>query len=241
MAKQDLLMHTGHRERLREKFVSGHASPAEEIELLLTYVIPRRDVRVLSRRLIEKFGTAYNVLLAKPEDVMAIPGIGPGAITFFNLLRSIVSQGYKKHMVDSTVFCDTHHLIEYCRMNCMNKPYEHLHVMYLDIEGRLIEDELHSIGDIDYAGAYERKIVAKALMNGTVHIVLYHNHPVGGQTVYSTDDLDFTIRLGRMLLVHNIKIYDHFIVNEYGEVYAMRANGALGELDKYQADLSRSK
>ena len=79
------------------------------------------------------------------------------------------------------------------------------------------------------------------LSNGTARIVLYHNHPVGGNTVYSQDDLDFTLRLGNMLLLHGITIYEHFIINEYGEVYGMRANGVLSELDKRQAELMRSK
>ena len=149
MAKQDPLMHAGHRERLRAKFASGHASSDDEMELLLTYIIQRRDVRVLARTLMAKFGSAYNVLLAKPDELKSVAGVGPNTIMFFDLLRSIVAKGYKKHMVDATVFADTHRLIEYCRMECMDKPFEHLHVMYLDVEGRLLEDELHSVGDID--------------------------------------------------------------------------------------------
>ena len=35
--------------------------------------------------------------------------------------------------------------------------------------------------------------------------------------------------------------FNHFIINEYGEVYGMRANGVLGELDRRQAELMRSK
>ena len=41
----------GHRARLRKKFLDGQLAEYEMLELLLTYVIPRRDVRMLSRQL----------------------------------------------------------------------------------------------------------------------------------------------------------------------------------------------
>ena len=45
----------GHRARLRKKFTDGQLADYEILELLLTYAIPRRDVRNLSRQLYKKY------------------------------------------------------------------------------------------------------------------------------------------------------------------------------------------
>ena len=49
-------LQSGHRARLREKFLAGQLAEYEILELLLTYAIPRRDVRVLARQLYKKYG-----------------------------------------------------------------------------------------------------------------------------------------------------------------------------------------
>ena len=55
MAKSDELFHVGHRERLKEKLLNGQLADYEKLELLLTYAIPRRDVKPLARKLIAHF------------------------------------------------------------------------------------------------------------------------------------------------------------------------------------------
>ena len=56
---KDLNFHTGHRERMRRKFLDDKLADYELLELLLGYAIPRRDVRPLARGLVEKFGGGY--------------------------------------------------------------------------------------------------------------------------------------------------------------------------------------
>ena len=59
----------GHRERLRRRFMkSGNdALPDYELlELLLTFAIPRRDVKPLAKKLLHRFGNLKGVLDAGP-------------------------------------------------------------------------------------------------------------------------------------------------------------------------------
>ena len=58
----------GHRERLRKRFDEGGADALpdyELLELLLCQALPRRDVKPLAKRLIERFGTIGGVLGAE--------------------------------------------------------------------------------------------------------------------------------------------------------------------------------
>ena len=69
---------TGHRERLRERFLHGAASSRTDqalLELLLTYSIPQRDVFPLAKSLLAKFGTLEKVLAADPKALCEVAGI----------------------------------------------------------------------------------------------------------------------------------------------------------------------
>lgn len=234
MPKSDLLMRAGHRERLRKKFEAGNASDADEIELLLTYIIQRRDVRIPSRLLMEKFETAYNAMMATPEELNKIDGVGPGVIMFFKLLRSIVSKGYKESNKEHTLYGCDKRLRDYCRLELMHKTTEEMRVMYLDDIGRVLHEEINDIGTVNQSNVYPDKILARALMCGAVRVVLFHNHPVGDSTP-SEADIKTTMNLGRMLLQHKICLYDHLIVDSFGTVSSMRTMGHLLELDHIQA------
>lgn len=230
MQKSDPLMRAGHRERLRQKFDAGNASDADEMELLLTYVIQRRDVRVPSRKLIEKFETAYNAMLANPDELKSMPGVGDGVVTFFKLLRSIVLKGYKKLNQEQSLYANDAALQNYCRIQLANKPTEEMHVMYLDNFGRVLYEEINDIGTVNQSNVYPDKILARALITGAVRIVLFHNHPVGDCSP-SKADIQTTQKLGEILVAHKIQLYDHLILDNYGNMFSMRASHHFVELD----------
>ena len=50
----------GHRDRLRRKYLENSANLVydyEVLELLLTYAIPRKDVKPIAKELLERFGS----------------------------------------------------------------------------------------------------------------------------------------------------------------------------------------
>lgn len=236
MAKSDPLMRAGHRERLRKKFEAGKASDDDEMELLLTYIIQRRDVRVPARLLMNKFGSAYNTMLAKAEDIKSVPGAGDGVATFFKLLHSIVAKGYRERDRKESLIVNSARMHEYCRMNLANKPTEEMHVMYLDNSGRLLHCELNDIGTVNQSNLYPDKILARALMTGATRIVLFHNHPVG-DCAASEADIKTTLDLGNMLLPHGIIIQEHLIIDAFDMIYSMRNAHALDPLDMLAAQM----
>ena len=237
MPKSDPLMRAGHRERLRKKFEAGKTSDAEEMELLLTYVIRRRDVRVPSRKLTEKFDTAYNAMIANPDDIKSVPGVGDAVATFFKLLHSIVARGYYERDKKESVFMTLDRLKDYCRMHLANKPTEEMRVMYLDTKGRVLCEEINDIGTANQSNVYPDKILARALLTGAASVVLFHNHPVGTCDA-SEADRDMTLELGKMLLQHKIRIYDHLIIDNFGQIYSMRTSAHMLELDLEEARMA---
>lgn len=229
MTKQEDLqsLQTGHRARLRKKFLDGQLAEYEILELLLTYAIPRRDVRVLSRQLYKKYGTIPNLLAAPMESLTENEGIKENTATFFKLLHKLTELEYKSVLDTSPIFHNYEKLENYCKILLSGKSVEEFHVLYLDRQYKLIKDEKHSSGTIDWAAVYVREIVKQALDLNAHSIVMLHNHP-SGYTSFSQQDIEITQDLENALQKLGISLYDHLLVS--GDVIYSARNMHL--LDK---------
>lgn len=71
---------TGHRERLRlrmeEKGFYG-IKPHEQIEILLYYALPQKDLSDVARNIIARFDNIRGFIDADPDDIRAVPGMTP--------------------------------------------------------------------------------------------------------------------------------------------------------------------
>ena len=212
--------YAGHRERLRAKFLDGKLTDYEKLELLLAYVIPRRDVRPLSRSLIKQFGGVYQVFTASVNELTACKGVGKNTAIFIKLVHEIMTVNYKYQMRETPIFHDEKILHNYCRMVLGNKPVEELHILYLDKYLQLISDELHTTGTINSSGVYPREIAKRALELNARSVVMVHNHP-GSNDSHSMADLEITQKVKSVLAGLDIDFYDHLVVAN-DSVYSAR-------------------
>ena len=217
----------GHRERLRKKFLEGQLTEYEILELLLTYVIPRRDVRTLARQLYKKYGNIHKLMAAPFESLIENEGIKENSAVFFKLIYYLMQLEYKVAFDDRPIFHNYEKLENYCKLLMSEKTIEEFHVFYLDARYKLIKDELHSSGTVNWAAVYVREIVKKALDLNAGSVVLLHNHP-SGYTSFSTQDMEITQELENALEKLNINLYDHLLVS--GEIIYSARNMHL--LDK---------
>jgi len=85
---------TGHRQRLRERFLAGEVESRSDemlLELLLSFSITRKDVRPLAKELIQIFGSLYQVLSASPDELSKVKGIGQSSIALLKAIDFIQS------------------------------------------------------------------------------------------------------------------------------------------------------
>lgn len=210
----------GHRTRLREKFLDGKFTEAELLELLLTYAIPRIDVKPIVRELLKKFRGTREILIAPLEKLMAIPGLGANTAIFIKAVHESMLIGFKSHMASVPVFHDLYVLESYCQTLLANKATEEFHVLYLDSGYKLIEDHLHSNGTIDWSAVYPREVVKRAITLNAKIAILIHNHPSGNSS-FSNEDIKITHEIRDMLKVMDVTLFDHFLVAN-GLVYSAR-------------------
>ncbi len=80
---------TGHRERLRQQFLShsGEMSETKVLELLLTFAIPRRDVAPLANALINRFDNVANILAASYDQLIDLPDVGEQTALLLKIIQ----------------------------------------------------------------------------------------------------------------------------------------------------------
>ena len=215
----------GHRQRLREKFEQYEQDAFldyELLELILTYSIPRRDVKPIAKELLNRFHSFPGVMDAQPEDLEQVPGLGQNSITLLKLIRS-ANVRYLARTLESLPLLDSPQLFaDYARMKLGDRNNEVTLIFYLNTQNRLIRCDTLSAGTVDAVNIYPSEVARNALLCGAQSIVICHNHP-GGSFVPSRDDDSVTFDIRNALSPLGIVLLDHVIVSRFG-FYSYRAH-----------------
>lgn len=96
----------GHRKRLKEKYMkSGYDAfhEYEILEILLTYSIPRKDVKPIAKKLLEVFGSTGKIFGADIKELIKVEGIGESSAVFLKLMGDIAKNSYKENLKDNDI------------------------------------------------------------------------------------------------------------------------------------------
>ena len=137
-------LHSGHRKRMLEKFLTKGIDCFEEheiLEILLFSIFTRCNTNEISHRLIDKFGSLTNVLSASKNDLMTVSGVGENAAAyicflgdFFNKYR--IESAEKRKRLNSP-----EKLAEYAKTLFTNSAEETTYIVLLDRSLCLIGSE----------------------------------------------------------------------------------------------------
>jgi DNA repair protein RadC len=228
---------SGHRSRLRERALKGgvEALPDYELlEILLFRCIPRRDVKPLAKKLLERFGSLSAALSAPVEALLQVRTVDSQgrrlSLTSESALdlrllheaaRRIGLEPLRKRCVISSWSA----LQAYVRTTLAHEPRERFHVLFLDRKNQLIADETLGQGTVDHAPVYPREVVRRALELGSSALILVHNHPSGDPTP-SSADAEMTRQIVDAAKALNITIHDHLVVGRDGTA-SLKALGLM--------------
>jgi DNA repair protein RadC len=218
LAETEPDFHSGHRQRLKERFLTGgpDALPDYELlELLLFSAIPRRDTKPLAKQLLERFGSYAEVINASPERLREVKGVGDAAVTQIKLVRAAALRLMRGSIMQRPVLSSWTAVLEYCRAAMGFDDREAFRILFLDKKNRLIADEVQQRGTVDHTPVYVREVVKRALEVSASAIILVHNHPSGDPTP-SRADIDMTRQIVEAAKPLGIAIHDHVIVGRQG-------------------------
>lgn len=204
----------GHRQRLRERFNTsglGAFEDHEVLELLLTYAIPRKDVKPIGRALLDRFGSLSNTLDAATADLASVEGVGQTGATLLHLMPALTRRylrdrwGHKPHLATRE------DIARFAVDELSTANNEVFLLIVLTHENRVLRSlPLHE-GSITSAPVYPRLVVEAALRHRAAKVVFAHNHP-GGVAKPSDEDVRVTRTLCDALAVLGIPVVDHVIV-----------------------------
>jgi len=216
----------GHRERLRERFATSGMSgfhDYEVLELLLTYAIPRINVKPLAKRLLAVFGTLAGVFDATPAELSQIEGVGEKAAVFLTLIRQVEVRYLASDLPGKSVFDRPEKVKAHLRLLVQGRGMECFGAIFTDQQYRHMATQILFEGTVDRAAVYPRNLMKRALELDAKAMILFHNHP-GGAAQASQEDIELTKRMQDACLALDIKILDHFLVAGV-EVLSFKENG----------------
>ena len=219
-------VHSGHRERLRERFLKeglDNFTEVQALELLLFYAIGRRDTNPIAHDLIARFGSLSRVLEASPEDLKKVSGIGDNAAVLLHLVPQLsryyqVSCAQRVEVLTSVEACAAY-LIPYF----VGRTRETVFMLCLDAKCKVLCCREIGEGSINAASISVRNVVETALETNASVVFLAHNHP-SGVAVPSDEDVHTTRRIAAALRTVDVHLADHIVVAE-GDYVSMIQSG----------------
>lgn len=218
----------GHRERLRERYRKGGINALadyEALELLLTFAIPKGDVKPLAKDLLKRFNGIQGVFDSNADSLKEIRGIGNYTAVLLNIVKDIGSLYLRHKQVYKKTITKTTDIIDYLRSIIGNSSDEKFLTFFLNASNEIVGEEVIAIGTINHATVYPRKIIEEAFKYKALRLILVHNHP-GGTLDPSHGDITLTTRLTSMANLFDIEVYDHIIVTSSGYT-SFREKGIL--------------
>ncbi|MGO9021983.1 MAG: RadC family protein [Syntrophobacteraceae bacterium] len=221
----------GHRNRLRERFLkSGLAGfhDHEILELLLTYVIPRRDVKPIAKELLKEFGNNLASVFDAPPEALEreVAGIGKSAAVLISLIPRLFDSYQSSRWVHHETFSSTQAAVSYLRASLGTQRNEVFCVLALDSQNRLIAVEQVQRGSVNRTAVFPRQVAEASLKHRATAVILAHNHP-GGGPLPSAADRQLTKRLKNILGDLDIVVHDHIIIAGHDQYYSFAETGGL--------------
>jgi DNA repair protein RadC len=222
-AADNRTLYEGHRARLRERFAKNgiNALHAHEIvELLLTYVIPRRDTKAAAKELICRYKSLNAMLNAPAGELLKVDGLGERSAEFLSFIREVNGFCLKEKYQRKSILSHRRDAEEYLRFNFGMRRDEYVAVLFLGNRNQVIETEIIAEGTVNQCSVYPRVIMDRALRCHATSIIIAHNHPGGGMKP-SEADWVLTGRLFYICALLEIPLLDHLVIS-HDEVVSLK-------------------
>lgn len=206
--------YTGHRKRLRERFLASEPASFADYEMLELILFPSKpmgDVKPLAKSLLSVFGSFGKVLHATPAELLKVEGVNEAAVVAIKVTRHAAERLLKEEITARPIVKSWTQLMDYLRLSIGHNQNEVFRILFLNGKLELIADEQQQKGTINHTPIYPREVVKRALELGASSIILVHNHP-SGDVNPSKDDVEVTKMIINIAKPLGIAVHDHLII-----------------------------
>ena len=220
-------MHSGHRKRMREKFIKNGDKaflPHEMLEMMLFMSIPRGDTNPLAHRLLDRFGSFSGVLNASFDELMQVEGVGESTAFMIKLVPAAASVYIEDTCSSKSSMASVNDMAHFLRSKYLGARTEMPSAILLDAKMRIIRWMEIGGGGTFNSEIICKKLVSEVAVSNAPYAVLSHNHP-SGLALPSDDDIVTTKRIVGLLRTVDCKVIDHIILTD-DDYVSMRNSSA---------------
>lgn len=222
----------GHRQRLRQKFLSlgiDAFGDDEILELLLTFGTPRKDCKEPARAALARFGTIPAVLEAPVSELRKVKGVGPNNTFALHFVQGVARRYLKQKLKNKEYLSSSRDVAAFLVHSMRDLEREVFVAIFLDAGHAIIDSEIIAEGTISVNTIYPREMIKRALKHNAAAMVVAHNHP-SGSLQPSNQDRSLTRALYLSCSLMNIQLLDHLIVGASEQVFSFADHGIMADI-----------
>lgn len=209
-------LHTGHRKRLRAKYIDGgidSLEPHEILELLLFNVVPRGNLNETGHLLMNGFDQKlYKVFESNHTDLMKIDGVGAKTAEFIRLVGDVMNEyDIRRNLPGGRVFEKNSGMKFIKELFAENPQHKSLYALMLGRDDRIVSIDEMASGDYSYDDIDMRDFIHRLMNLDILRVILAHNH-TDGNAIPSNADIRFTRTIEKLLGYIDIELNDHIVV-----------------------------
>jgi DNA repair protein RadC len=225
-------IHTGHRERMRKRFakdarLDGFAEH-EIMEMLLFFVLTRKDTNAIAHDLIDQFGSVGGVLSAPVDRLKQVKDIGDNGAVMLKLFGAISDHVSRQQFINIDA-SDREAFTEYVKRLFIHENVESFMAICITADMHVGMVSRISTGTASSTPVNLRELVRTVLNGGGENIILAHNHP-DSTCRPSSEDIMMTRKIMQYLAPFDIHVLDHYIVGNDGAM-SMRGCGFIHDME----------
>ncbi len=222
----------GHRKRLKERFAKTLLDgfhDYEVVELLLTYSIPRRDVKPVAKALIARFGGLAGIFEADPDALASVKGIGSKTAILIRLLRFAAREYLLERSAVRSRIRLPGDVVEFVGGVAGDAAGsgEALFALYLNSKNEVLGVELLHEGALESMGLSPKAAIEKAFKHNARSVVFVHKLAPDRSAAFSKEELDLVRALKGAASTIDIIVHDHIVMGS-GSFKSAREEGTLG-------------
>ena len=225
---QESKHYSGHRKRLREKFLASPSESTTDLELLemIMYMQnSRQDVKPICKKIMHRFSSIRNLVISFNDKKSELKEFGSATLFVAKLISEINLRVLKEEMEDGIILSNWSSVIKYLQVKYGGISHEKFSILYLNTRYKLLDLVEFGSGTVDESAVYVREVVKTGLDLGATNIVICHNHP-SGEVDPSEADIEVTHKIIQAAYTVDIKVIDHFIISK-NKHYSFKANAII--------------
>lgn len=200
-------------------------SNQELLAILLRTGTKKEPVMALAQSILSELDSLADFQELSLQELQQIPGIGQAKSAELKAMLELSKRIYASDYQRSERIMGSQQVARKMMMEIGRQKQEHLVVLYLDTQNRIIEQRTIFIGTVRRSVAEPREILYYACKNMATSMVLVHNHP-SGTVDPSENDVRFTEKLKRCCEDMGIILLDHLIIG-HRDYYSFREESEI--------------